>query len=50
MLYYYLFTLRYMMTDNRAKNTFWHYGKTGEVDSSGAPIRKWDLSFDYDND
>lgn len=49
-LYYYLFTTRYTMVDNRAKNTFWHYGKTGEVDSEGNPIRKWDLAFDYDND
>ena len=49
-LYYYLFTTRYTMVDNRAKNSFWHYGKTGEVDSDGNPIRKWDLSFDYDND
>ena len=49
-MYYYLFTLRYTMTDNHAKNSFWHYGKTGEVDSEGNPIRKWDLSFDYDND
>lgn len=49
-MYYYLFTLRYTMTDNHAKNSFWHYGKTGEVDSDGNPIRKWDLSFDYDND
>ena len=49
-LYYYLFTLRYTMTDNHAKNSFWHYGKTGEVDTDGNPIRKWDLCFDYDND
>ena len=49
-LYYYLFTTRYCMVDNRAKNTFWHYGKTGEVDTNGNPIRKWDLCWDYDND
>lgn len=49
-LYYYLFTTRYTMVDNRAKNSFWHYGKTGEVDSDGNPIRKWDLAWDYDND
>lgn len=49
-LYYYLFTLRYTMTDNHSKNSFWHYGKTGEVDTDGNPIRKWDLNFDYDND
>ena len=49
-LYYYLFTTRYCMVDNRAKNTFLHYGKTGEVDAQGNPIRKWDLCWDYDND
>ena len=50
MLYYYLFTTRYCMVDNRAKNTFWHYGKTGEVDVEGNPIRKWDLTMMYDCD
>ena len=49
-LYFYLFTTAFTMIDNRAKNTFWHYGKTGEIDSEGNPIRKWDLCFDYDND
>lgn len=49
-LYYYLFTTRYCMVDNRAKNLFFHYGKTNEIDSDGNPIRKWDLNWDYDND
>ena len=49
-LYFYLFTERYTMVDNRATNLFFHYGKTGEVDSEGNPIRKWDLTWDYDND
>lgn len=49
-LYYYLFTTRYCMVDNRAKNSFWHFGKTGEVDEQGNPIRKWDLTMAYDCD
>ncbi len=49
-MYYYLFTLRYTMTDNHAKNSFWHYGKSNDLDADGNPIRKWDLCFDYDND
>lgn len=49
-LYYYLFTTRYTMCDNRSKNLFFHYGKTGEVDTEGNPIRKWDLTWGYDMD
>jgi len=49
-MYYYLFVLRYTMTDNFAKNSFWHYGKSNDLDTEGNPIRKWDLCFDYDND
>lgn len=49
-LYYFLFANRYCLTDNLAKNSFWHYGKTGEVDSDGNPIRKWDLAWGYDMD
>lgn len=50
MLYYFLFANRYCLTDNLAKNTFWHYGKTGEVDSDGNPVRKFDLTWGYDMD
>lgn len=49
-LYYYLFVLRYTLTDNFSKNSFWHYGKSNDLDAEGNPIRKWDLCFDYDND
>ena len=49
-LYYYLFTHRYTMCDNRSKNFFLGYSKTGILNDDGLPQRRFHLSFNYDND
>lgn len=50
-LYMYLFTERYTMLDNRAKNTFWHWGKVyisdAEATAMGTDKASW---FTVDNE
>lgn len=49
-LYYYVFTERFTMVDNRAKNTFWHYSRVYSVPQfTGDDGYRFDF-WDYDND
>ena len=49
-LYYYLFTERYTMVDNRAKNSFWHFGKVYITEDEAAVLGDRAGGFVIDNE